>query len=93
MSVEKEYDLFKAEMGKADFSFYDRLVTEKGGNEELNKSMSEIVNKYAMYGYKKGGLFGWGGHAADEKVSDEELREAAKAMNNNTTVYESVRDT
>ena len=83
MSVEKEYDLFKAEMGKADFSFYDRLVTEKGGNEELNKSMSEIVNKYAMYGYKKGGLLGWGGHVADEKVSDEERREAANAMNNN----------
>ena len=84
MSVDKKYDLFKAEMGKADFSFYDRLVTEKGGNEELNKLMSEIVNKYAMYGYKKGwGPWGLiGGHAADEKVSDEELREAAKAMNN-----------
>ena len=83
MSADKEYDLMKAKMGTADFSFYDRLVTEKGGNEELNKSMSEIVNKYAMYGYKKGGLLGWGGHVADEKVSDEERREAANAMNNN----------
>ena len=83
MSVDKEYDLMKAEMGTADFSFYDRLVTGKGGNEEINKAMSKTVIEYAMYGYKKGGLFGWGGHVADGEASDEELRSAANAMNNN----------
>lgn len=83
MSVDKEYDLMKAETGKADFSFYNRLVTEKGGNEELNKEMSKLVDQYAMYGYKKGGLFGYGGHAADREVSDKERIDAANAMDSN----------
>ena len=50
------------------------------------------LEKYAALGYKKGSLFGIGGHKADGKVSESEVDDAIRKIQNSKNIksaYES----
>lgn len=75
-----------------DDSVFARLYSEGEGNDELDGLTMDEIGKYAALGYKKGGLFGIGGHKADGKVSESEVDNAIRKMQYNKTIqaaYES----
>ena len=81
MSVDKKYDLFKAEMGTADFSFNTALVKEGVGNDELDKLVLRLVHEYAANGYQPGF---WGHKPSANGTPDQsEIDSAIKAMDSN----------
>ena len=75
-----------------DNSVFANLYSEGTGNDELDKLAIEEIGKYAALGYKKGSLFGIGGHKADGKVSESEVDDAIRKMQNSKNIksaYES----
>ena len=81
MSVDKEYDLMKAEMGTADFSFSTALVKEGVGNDELDKPGYRLVKEYAANGEQQGF---WGHKPSANGTPDQsEIDSAIKAMDSN----------
>lgn len=69
-----------------DDSVYARLYSEGVGNDELDKLTMEEIGRYAALGYKKGGLFGKGGHKADGEVDEVEIDNAIRKMQKNKNV-------
>lgn len=63
-----------------DDSVFARLYSEGEGNDELDGLTMDEIGKYAALGYKKGVLFGIGGHKADGKVSESEVDNAIRKM-------------
>ena len=63
-----------------DNSVFANLYSEGTGNDELDKLSIEEIGKYAALGYKKGGLFGIGGHKADGIVDEGEVDDAIRKM-------------
>ena len=63
-----------------DNSVFANLYSEGTGNDELDKLAIEEIGKYAALGYKKGGLFGTGGHKADGIVDEGEVDDAIRKM-------------
>ena len=81
MSADKEYDLLKAETGKADFNFSTALVKEGVGNDELDKLILRLVNEYAANGEQPGF---WGHKPSANGTPDQsEIDSAIKAMDSN----------
>jgi len=63
-----------------DNSVFANLYSEGTGNDELDKLSIEEIGKYAALGYKKGVLFGIGGHKADGIVDEGEVDDAIRKM-------------
>lgn len=81
MSADKEYDLMKAKMGTADFSFSTALVKEGVGNDELDKLILRLVKEYAANGEQPGF---WGHKPSANGTPDQsEIDSAIKAMDSN----------